>query len=66
MPTENPIHDRILTLTLDFTMPITLICVYAPTAAKPLEKKHKFIANTIYMGNWKEHKMDGNGSYSNL
>jgi len=37
-----PVNDRIITLTLYATMPITFISVYAPTADKTTEQKEQF------------------------
>jgi len=37
------INDRMITLTLKCILPVTLICVYAPTADKDLRLKEAFL-----------------------
>ena len=38
----NPVNDRIMTITMGYSMPISFACAYAPTSAATTETKEQF------------------------
>ena len=52
-----PVNDRLITMTIEYTMPITLISAYMPQAGRPEEEKHAAYDNLTK--HYKRHRNNG-------
>jgi len=52
-----PVNDRIITITLNYTLPITFIGVYAPPSERTKKEKEEFYK--VLKKEWQKHKAKG-------